>query len=196
MKRKWTTTLLILLMSAATAYSQTTYNLSDESELSVEGTSNVRDWDGVASDLSGTLQLTRIPQSLDDLEATDLQSLSIEIPVKSIENDNGKLTSNMHKYLKEKEQPVITFKLTGVDELVINGSSASITSRGDVSVAGVTLPVTMSSELAILPDGVIQVTGIQELKMTDFGIDPPTAMFGAIRAVDEVQVHYSVQFQQ
>ncbi|MGM0507062.1 MAG: YceI family protein [Bacteroidota bacterium] len=195
MKRILTSTLLALLLTATAVHAQTTYNLGSESELAVEGTSNVRDWDGVASDLSGTLQLAGAVTSLDELQSADLNSLSLEIPVKGLENDSGKLTKNMHKYLKEKDHPVITFKLTGVDELVVNGSTAELTSRGEVSVAGVTQPITISNEMSLQDDGTLVVTGVQDLKMTDFEIDPPTAMFGAIRAVDEVQVHYTLQFQ-
>lgn len=196
MKRIWTTTLFALLLTATAVNAQTTYNASSESELSVEGTSNIRDWDGVATELSGALQLAEPVTSIEELQATDLQSLSLEIPVDGLENDSGKLTSNMHKYLKGKDHPVISFKLTGVDEVAVTGSTAELTSRGEVTVAGVTLPITVSTELSILDSGILLATGVQDLKMTDFGIDPPTAMFGAIRATDEVQIHYAIRFQQ
>ncbi|MEX0594154.1 MAG: hypothetical protein WD115_05210, partial [Balneolaceae bacterium] len=136
MKRILSSILLLLLLTTTSAIAQTTYDLGTGSELSVEGTSNVRDWDGVANELSGTLLLSEPVSSLEELQATDLQSLTLEIPVEGLENDNGKLTSNMHKYLKETNHPVISFKLTGVDSLVVNGSTAELTSRGEVTVAG------------------------------------------------------------
>lgn len=196
MKRNWTITLFALLLTATAVDAQTTYTASSESELSVVGTSNVRDWDGVATELSGSLQLAEPVSSIEELQASDLQSLSLEVPVNGLENDNGRLTSNMHKYLKGDDHPVISFKLTGVDELTLSGSTATLTSRGEVTVAGVTLPITLSNELRLQDGGILLATGVQELKMTDFGIDPPTAMFGAIRAVDEVQIHYTIRFQQ
>ncbi|MEX1211239.1 MAG: YceI family protein [Balneolaceae bacterium] len=195
MKRILSSILLLLLLTTTSAIAQTTYDLGTGSELSVEGTSNVRDWDGVANELSGTLLLSEPVSSLEELQATDLQSLTLEIPVEGLENNNGKLTSNMHKYLKGNDHPVISFKLTGVDSLVVNGSTAELTSRGEVTVAGVTLPVMISNEMSLESEGTLLVNGVQDLKMTDFGIDPPTAMFGAIRAVDDVQIHYTLLFQ-
>lgn len=195
MKRIVTSTLLMLLLTAAAVDAQTTYTVGSESEITIEGTSNVRDWDGISSELSGTLLLSEPVSSMDELQSADLQSLSLEVPVESIENDNGRLTNNMHKYLKEKDHPVITFHLTGIDEILVNGSTAQLTSRGDVTVAGVTLPITITNEMRLQDGGTLVVTGVQDLKMTDFGIDPPTAMLGAIRAADEVQIHYTLQFQ-
>ncbi|MGY8826574.1 MAG: hypothetical protein ACKVJG_22065 [Candidatus Latescibacterota bacterium] len=38
------------------------------------------------------------------------------------------------------------------------------------------------------------VEGNQPLKMTQFGIKPPTAVFGTIKAVDEFSVRFSLSF--
>jgi len=49
---------------------------------------------------------------------------------------------------------------------------------------------------ANVQNGEIQFTGSQELLMTDFGIDPPTAVFGTIRSKDEIRIEFDVTLSQ
>jgi hypothetical protein len=44
------------------------------------------------------------------------------------------------------------------------------------------------------PSGVVNVKGIVPLKMTDFGVDPPTAMLGALKTGDDIKINYDFQF--
>jgi polyisoprenoid-binding protein YceI len=43
-----------------------------------------------------------------------------------------------------------------------------------------------------LPNGTVNATGMVPIKMTDFGIKPPTAMFGTLRTGDEVKVNFAL----
>ena len=40
----------------------------------------------------------------------------------------------------------------------------------------------------------IRFTGEQEMLMSDFGIDPPTAVFGTVRSADEIVIRFDVTF--
>ena len=40
----------------------------------------------------------------------------------------------------------------------------------------------------------ITFSGEKELKMTDFNVTPPTAMFGAIKSGDDITIKYDVVF--
>ena len=61
-------------------------------------------------------------------------------------------------------------------------------STGDLTVSGKTRPIDL--ELHIVPHGNGQVTisTNTSLKMTDFGVKPPTAMLGMIKSGDAVNV--------
>ncbi len=43
-----------------------------------------------------------------------------------------------------------------------------------------------------LPDGTVKATGMVPIKMTDYGIKPPTAIFGRLKTGDEVKVNFEL----
>ena len=43
-----------------------------------------------------------------------------------------------------------------------------------------------------LADGTVKATGVVTIKMTDFGIHPPTAIFGRIKTGNEVKVNFEL----
>ena len=42
-------------------------------------------------------------------------------------------------------------------------------------------------------NGKIMLSGEKDFKLTDFNIEPPTAVFGTIKTGDEVVIHYNIQ---
>src|SRR5690625_5191877 len=165
-----------------------------EHNIRIEGTSNVRDWEAVLTQVTAEAAITFTPgQPLNQLTPDQFKKVRLEIPVKDIETDTGRLTRNIHKYLEIDRQPVITFELTGVQSIEGNSETVRVIADGVVSAAGESHPITLQAEITRESDGSLTISGVQELKMTDFGISPPTAMLGTIRAVDELQVIYMIR---
>jgi polyisoprenoid-binding protein YceI len=77
----------------------------------------------------------------------------------------------------------ITFKSTSV---AVNDSS--VKAAGDLSIAGQSRPVTL--DLTATPDG--RMTGRMTIVQTQFGIKPFSAMMGALKDKDEVEVELNV----
>jgi len=46
----------------------------------------------------------------------------------------------------------------------------------------------------VLDDSTFQVKGTFSLKMTEFGIDPPTAMLGTLKTGDKITLDYTMTF--
>jgi hypothetical protein len=59
-------------------------------------------------------------------------------------------------------------------------------------VAGTTRRVEVTAQGQPLGGGRYRFTGSVPIVMSQFGIDPPTAMLGAMRTGDRVTVHYNV----
>ena len=57
-------------------------------------------------------------------------------------------------------------------------------------MAGATRPIELQAKYKVLPSGELQVTVSKALKMTDFKMEPPTAMMGTIKVGDEVTVNF------
>lgn len=196
MNRQAITTLLFSLLLALPLHAQQSeLSLTSDYSMEIEGTSNVRDWGAEVPSMEGTLILRDgAVDELSSLSPEDLISLELRIPVEDIETDSRRLTSNIHKYLKEDDQPVITFELQRIISVEPIGNGAAIQAEGVVTAAGKAHTTVMTVTAEQAGNGGVQFTGSQQLKMTDFDIEPPTAMLGAIRAVDELTVNYTVQF--
>ncbi|MCC5940190.1 MAG: YceI family protein [Balneolaceae bacterium] len=182
------------VFTSATAQ-DVTYNLSEVTEFKIDGDSNVRSWYGDITDANATLVLTGIENiSADGLTPDVFSSLEINIAVDGIESDSGRLTSNLQSYLKGDDYPTITFKLTEITAIDANGNEADITANGVINAAGVDHSISMNVKAVVNSDGSIRFTGKQDLLMTSFDIDPPTAVMGTIRARDEIEIIFDVTF--
>ena len=185
---------LFFVFSSATAQ-DITLNLSEIHEFKIDGDSNVRSWDADVTQANGTLELSGIENfSLDAFTTDTFHSLNITIPVSGIESDSGRLTSNLQSYLKGDDFPEITFNLTEVTSIEMDGDKAVITANGIVNAAGVDNEVSMSVEAVVNPDNTVTFSGSQQLLMTSFNIDPPTAVMGTIRSRDEMEIIFQVSF--
>jgi polyisoprenoid-binding protein YceI len=85
------------------------------------------------------------------------------------------------KVLHTGQHPAITFRSTRVA-----GTAESFTVEGDLTITGVTQPVTVQGGLA---DGRAQ--GSATVVQTRWGIKPYTGFFGALKLSDEVTVEFS-----
>lgn len=169
-------------------------SLESGHEMMIDGTSNIRDWDAQVKTINSTFVMNEFDMSdLSSLTADHFETLELSIPVEDIESDSGKLTKNMHKYLKEDDHPMITFNLSSIDSMSVDGNTATINATGIVNAAGVDNEISMTVQ-ALFENGNVTFSGTQPLLMTDFGIDPPTALFGTIRARDEIDIIYSLTF--
>jgi polyisoprenoid-binding protein YceI len=86
------------------------------------------------------------------------------------------------KILRAARHPTITFRSTR-----ISGSAESFTVEGDLTIAGVTRPVTVHGRLA---GG--RVRGSATVVQTKWGIRPYFAFFGALKLRDDVRVEFDL----
>lgn len=187
---------LILLTSifATPAVSQDVALRLIDSKMKIEGTSNVRDWDANVNNINASLVFTGIENiDLKTLTPENFSSLVVYVPVKDIQSDTRGLTGNIHNYLKADTHPSITFSLIEIVSIENTSTSdVTITAKGTVKAAGGSSDIIMSVVGKQLPNGNIQFIGSPDLLMTDFGISPPTAVMGTVRARDEFKVTFTI----
>jgi polyisoprenoid-binding protein YceI len=94
--------------------------------------------------------------------------------------------AEIHKTLKEilntAQHPTISFSSRRVD-----GSAASFTCDGELTIMGVTQPVIVQGRVA---DG--RVAGGASVIQSRWGIRPYSAFFGALKLSDEVKIDFDV----
>lgn len=186
---------IALLFTAGTVAAQDiTMNLQGTPEMHIDGDSNIKKWDAAVTQASASLTLQNIETiNAENLTAENFKNLTLTIPVEGIESGSGGLTKNIHKYLKGKDYPNITFELVEITDIAERDGSLLVTAQGIINAAGKDNPVEMAVT-ANVQNGSIQFTGEKQLKMTSFDIDPPTAVFGTIRSKDEFAVSFNVTF--
>jgi polyisoprenoid-binding protein YceI len=158
-------------------------------QLKVSGTSSLHEWESTAEKLDAKGSFVVTNNTL-----TDIKEVIVRIPVTAIKSTKGKMMDNKtYEAFKHEKNPNIVFTLTGK---TINTASQSINVTGNLTMAGVTKSIDMNVKYKLLPGGELQVTGSKKLVMTQFKMDPPTAMMGTIKVGDEVTVTFDVVLSQ
>lgn len=166
-------------------------SLTPESSIWLEGTSNVKNF----KCSSKTLQAT-IDASADAVRAVltgdkAVKSVQFAVAEKSLDCGSGSMNGHMLEALKEKEHPEISFKLVSYD-LAKSDSGETGVLNGVLNINGIdqtiALPVTLKSETG----GLLHVTGKYELNMKDYGVKPPSLMFGTMKVGPKVTVNFDL----
>ena len=158
-----------------------------QADFELKGSANVGSWKCDLNEAEGKINIT----SKDD--GYGIESLEISLPVESFKCDEGsRMENNMYGYLESDDHPYITYKLNRVHPRTIN-DQGSVMFYGEITVAGETKSV--RTDVKIDRGGTVTLSGSQELKMTDFDIDPPTAMLGTVRSRDKVEINFEISFE-
>lgn len=140
-----------------------------KSTMSIQGTSNVHDWESKINTVgvSGALETS-------GTELKSITSLNITIPVKSIKSTKGSIMDEKTwNALKAKKHPTATYRLSKVNSIKKSGTSYIVSTQGNLAVAGKTKHITLTAIAKPLGNGKFRFTGNKKLRMTMFGIDTP-----------------------
>lgn len=174
----------------------TEFIVQPETEVTILGSANVTDWDADVSTIEGSINIEK-PENSDwsELQAGWFRSSRLTMPVADIkDHDSGSMTDNLQNYLKKDDHPQITFELERVTDVALADNSDNafeVTAEGVINAAGVDHRVTLQAMVTVDGDK-IRINGEHEMLMTDFGIDPPRAMLGTIRARDPITVEFNM----
>ncbi|MCM4158314.1 YceI family protein [Antarcticibacterium flavum] len=181
----------ILMMVVTTQISiAQTYNLNNSaSNLKIEGTSNVHDWEIEAKDQKG-----KLVAELDNGQLVKISQLEFTVVAESLKSGKSGMDKNTYKALKTDKNKNITYKLNKVNNIdCVSSGSCKVVTSGTLNIAGSSRPIDITFDAKVSGDK-ITLTGSQELKMTDYKVDPPTAMFGTITTGDKVNVKFQTTF--
>ena len=165
--------------------------LQPGSYLYLEGNSTLHKYQMNARSLLGSAVMKAPKKDLGkSLEANGVDSMVLVIPLESLKSKEKGLDDNAYKALASKANPNIQFFL---ESEAIKGSL--MTAKGNLTIAGKTVPITLTAETEII-DNRIHLKGVQELKMSDYQITPPSIslLVTSITCSDDVSIHYDVTF--
>jgi polyisoprenoid-binding protein YceI len=192
-------TLSALMAVATTASAQSAsairLRLDPASEVTIEGTSSLHAFHCktnkmlayVDVDPGYTKDLTKI--------ARPIASVKINIVIRSLTCGNGQMDKNMYSTLDADKNPIIKYTMSGYDILDGSTSPTAFTAKttGTLTISGKDKTIAMKINAARLADGKATAQGEQVVLMTDFGIKPPSFMFGRLKVGNEVTVKFNLK---
>lgn len=172
------------LLMVITAFPQDKYESSGKVFIILEGTSNVHDWH-MNSD-KGVFNLVV------DENNSKILALKFTLPVESLKSEHAGLDKNTYKALRTKKYATINFVASDVTAKKVSDRSFIIKSNGKLTISGVTKDVLLSATASIGSDNTITYSGSYSLNMTDYEVEPPTIMLGAIKTGNGVTIKYNM----
>ena len=196
MKRTSFAGVALITLAAAAAGAQETARVavSPESKLWIEGTSNLHGWSCKATTLDAAVELDAAAVAqMTVAPPKALKKVHVKVPVKSIKCGHGGMDDNVYKALKADESPDISYILATFEAVPGEAKdSFTLHTVGTLTIAGKENKVSMDVLATRLSDGTVKATGMVPIKMTDFGIKPPTAIFGRLKTGDDVKVNFEL----
>lgn len=197
--------LAILLVGAATIRPIPFKIQPEESTMRVSGTSTLHDWSCDMQSFSGTLEMTPASDSPESADPSSdngssepLASVSdvrITVPVEQIECNKGTMNSKLRDALKSDAYPIVLYDLESASIQPLPDSSAAwfqVNATGELNIAGTRRTIDMTVKGQRLDDGRYRFVGEQPILLSDFEVERPSAMLGAIKTGDRVVVHFDV----
>lgn len=178
-----------LLSGAQRATSQIRLTLADESQLWIEGSSSVNTFTCEAGTIDGT--------GLFETQATHSEAVAeVVVPVRQFDCGKSRMNQDLYDALKAETYPQIRFRLSKA-ELAAPATDTGayplpLRVTGRLTIAGAERPVTLAVQGHQQANGTYRATGSLPLLMSDFGVDPPTALLGLVKAHDAITVHFNL----
>ena len=175
---------ILILLASSNLNAQDRYALvQSDPHFVVKGTSSLHDWHMEAKEGEGECSVSKTAGKL------NITSAKVRFKAEKLESGKGGMDKNAYKALNTKEHEWITFELTAFEPNQ-NGKDKV---KGDLTIAGFKRP-TMFDVETVLTGNLITVSGTSSFKLTDFKVEPPTALLGTIKTGDDVTIEFQLTF--
>ena len=164
---------------------QTKYKVGSDVELKLTGTSSLHDWEMLSNQATGEGVLI-----LQDGDLVKVESLTVQMPAESLKSGKGAMDRNAYSAIDTKKYKQVQFVLNSFTNTGANKWKAG----GNFTIAGVrkaaSFDVTSSKS-----GNNFKFEGKYTFNLTDYSIDPPTALLGTVKTGDEVTIHFNIGLQ-
>ena len=111
------------------------------------------------------------------IDGTTVTAVTIEADMTAITTNESRRDDKVQSALETGEFPTATFVLTEPIELgdaAASGETVSVTATGELTIHGVTTPVTIPLEAQLVDDNIV-VVGSLDIVFADYGVSVPSA---------------------
>ena len=159
--------------------------VAGKSHVAFDAKFSLGDFSGTGERLTGAFSL-----DAEDLRQPVTGSLAIEVA--GLATGIGGRDRDLRKALDAEQFPRMEFTVDGIEPSfpsITDKADVLLTIRGRLRIRDAERPLTLLAR-ARLRDGTVWVRGDGAVKMTDFGITPPTRMF--LKVADRVAVRFEL----
>jgi polyisoprenoid-binding protein YceI len=161
-------------------------------QVKVEGTSTLHDWTVESKLIGGYIELDS-GFNLDKPQPGKINArVAVLIPVRQMKSDKTAMDTVMYDSMKEKDHRRIDYRLAEMTLKEVPKAADApflFDTKGELVVAGVTNKIQMPVTMVRVGADKLKFTGSIPVKMTSFGIDPPTK-FGVFSTGDDVKLSF------
>ena len=156
-----------------------------KSTFEVAGTSNIHDWVMKSSEGTGNTYLT-----FTDSKLTDIKNLTISLLAESIKSSKSSMDEVAYESLDTKTYKNIRYVLKSADK--VNETTWILT--GTYTIAGVSKEYRTQARVITYDNGTFVLQGSNQMTFSDFGMTPPSAALGVVKAGKELTVIFNITF--
>ncbi|MFC5283820.1 YceI family protein [Pedobacter alpinus] len=189
-KRSFFVTILLVFTLCKLSAQTTSYqSIPANSSIKVSGSSNIHDWT-----MKGETLTAGSAFLLKDGKLNDMTALNFSMKVTNLKSDENLLNSRAYKALNAEKFTTVNFKLSSATVTPLANGHYTIKALGKLQISGITKDVVLYADAVQNSDKTISCTGSEKLKMSEYGIKPPSFMLGALKVTDDVTINYNLKF--
>ena len=181
--------MIILTLIGLGARPQTKWLISENSSLSVKGSTNIDKFscDIPSCNQSDTLTVWKSEKGV-------VLTGSINPAVFSFDCHKKMMTHDLQKTLQAKKYPKLHIRFLSLSELPqLSNKPVSITGQVEIEIAGVKKLYLINYEISADSAKVIQLLGTRNLDFSDFNLVPPQKLSGIIKTKDLLSVEFQLK---
>ena len=171
-------------------------DVTADSKLWLEGSSNIRDWRCDATTLDASVDADERGARAGEPMASSLRHVQVRVPAHALTCGRSQMDRIMYKALHAEDDPDCRQIVGRFDVVPRAGKEHELVMQGTLRVAGRARPVRFPIEIERLRDGTLRARGALPILMTDYGITPPSAFFGVLRTEDRIVVKFDLRIEE
>jgi polyisoprenoid-binding protein YceI len=149
------------------------------------------------SSIGSTTAVGRTPSVTGSItfDGTTLTAATIEAEMAAITTDDGRRDDKVQDALETDQFPTATFVLSepiDLGDAVSTGAATTVEATGDLTIHGVTTPVTLPLEAQVVDDAIV-VVGSLDISLSTYGVEAPTAPM-VVSVSDEATIELQLFF--
>jgi polyisoprenoid-binding protein YceI len=153
----------------------------------------VRDWRCDATTLDASIDLDDDGPYADAPSIARLRRVEVRVPTHALTCGRSHMDNIMYKALHVDDEPDCREIVGRFDVVAQSGEGDhALVMQGTLRIAGRENVVRLPVDVRQQRDGSLRAQGALSILMTDYGITPPTALFGVLRTENRIVVKFDL----